>query len=54
VAGLPAVIVQVAAGERRTCALDAGGGVWCWGCNDHGQLGSGSTADSSIPVEVLF
>jgi len=43
--------VQVAAGERHTCALVDNGEVWCWGYNGSLELGSagGSQAD---PVKV--
>jgi alpha-tubulin suppressor-like RCC1 family protein len=43
--------VQVAAGERHTCALLDNGEVWCWGYNGNLELGSvgGSQPD---PVKV--
>lgn len=51
-AAAPPVIVQVAAGDAHTCALDDGGQVWCWGDNQYGQLGDGSQTDRLTPVAV--
>lgn len=45
-------VEQVAAGFWHTCALNRSGGVLCWGRNDSGQLGDGSTTDRPLPVRV--
>lgn len=42
----------VAAGLFHGCALDTAGVARCWGANESGQLGDGSTTDRAAPVSV--
>jgi alpha-tubulin suppressor-like RCC1 family protein len=43
---------SIALGGDSSCALMTDGAVRCWGRNDKGQLGDGSTVDSLTPVTV--
>ncbi len=43
---------QVATGSQFTCAVKSDGTVWCWGWNNVGQLGNGTTINASRPVQV--
>ena len=42
---------QVSAGDYHACSL-SNGGVSCWGLNTYGELGIGSTTNSTSPMAV--
>ncbi|AKU92015.1 Ig-like domain-containing protein [Vulgatibacter incomptus] len=41
----------IALGSAHACGMEINGAVWCWGSNNHGQLGRG-TAGGSAPAKV--
>jgi len=43
---------QLALSARHGCALDSDGVAWCWGNNQFGQLGDGTTDDRLVPTRV--
>ncbi len=43
----------VAVGYRHVCVLRAGGAVACWGANERGEVGDGTTTARSVPVPVV-
>ena len=45
-------VAAVAAGDNHSCALLKVGTVKCWGLNDAGELGDGTTTTVGVPVDV--
>lgn len=50
-AGVPA-LTGLVNGRDFFCGLDPSGRAWCWGANEAGQLGNGTTVGSATPVQV--
>ncbi len=45
-------VSQAALGFGHSCVVTEFGGVQCWGLNEFGQLGDGTTVDAYLPVDV--
>jgi alpha-tubulin suppressor-like RCC1 family protein len=45
-------VTHVVAAGHHTCARQANGNAWCWGANQAGQLGEGTTGNIGVPVPV--
>jgi alpha-tubulin suppressor-like RCC1 family protein len=43
---------HVTAADSHTCAQTADGSLWCWGANDYGELGDGTTDSRATPLPV--
>ncbi len=49
-----ALAQKIVGGNVHTLALRADGRLWAWGYNYYGQLGDGTKANKSSPVQVLL
>jgi alpha-tubulin suppressor-like RCC1 family protein len=45
--------LYVSAGGDHTCGIRSDDRAYCWGANDYGQLGNGTTTASTRPVPVV-
>ena len=52
VVGGPQRWAEVSAGFDHTCGIGTDRRAYCWGNNDDGELGDGSTDDTAVPVQV--
>ena len=51
VQGLTSGVQAIVTSGGHSCAI-VGGGAFCWGNNDYGQLGNNGSLDSPVPVAV--
>ncbi len=52
VVGLTSGVTGLVAGYYHTCAVKSSGEAVCWGANENGQLGNGTTTVANVPVAV--
>jgi len=50
--GLNAYAQEIALGSEHTCAVMNDNKLKCWGLNEYGQVGDGTTSDRNIPTTI--
>jgi alpha-tubulin suppressor-like RCC1 family protein len=52
---IPNDLLEIEAGDEHTCSIHDSGDAYCWGDNNNGQLGTGSTGGfTGSPVQVTL
>ena len=46
------IFTSIVAAPMHTCAIDTSGDAYCWGANNNGQLGDGTTIARTSPARV--
>ncbi|MFM7063052.1 MAG: RCC1 repeat-containing protein, partial [Actinomycetes bacterium] len=54
VSGLSSALTISTNGDRHACALQSSEAIKCWGDNDFGKLGDGTTTDRLTPVSLFI
>lgn len=54
VEGISGYFRELVLGENHTCVRLEDNSVKCWGRNNYGQLGDGTTVDSNVPVQTAL
>jgi len=52
VSGLSSGVTAITVDDGHVCALTSAGAVMCWGLNEGGELGDGTTIHSLTPIGV--
>lgn len=47
-------VASVSLGEQHSAAITADGSLYTWGYNLFGQLGNGTTENSSTPIKITI
>ncbi len=53
VSGFGSGIAEIGSGDGFTCAREVDGSPFCWGKNDFGQLGDGTSTAKSLPTRMV-
>jgi hypothetical protein len=48
----PGIFQMMGGKDKHTCGIATDGFAYCWGANESGELGDGTTHDSPLPVKV--